>query len=130
MPLRIIVKTDYESGTGRGAVLYRQHFEPRMAKLTAAIAEATAELLPEAIHLRMTEGYRPPRVAGKRDKHSTMEAIDYTVVFTGGRRASFEQYSKVAERARALVGDAEYDFLVHGEVSNGSLHIHAEYDPH
>lgn len=127
MTLRIEFKTDAESAIGRGAVLYRSHFSPRMAKLVEGMAMATEELLSRAKTLRVTEGWRPPRVKGVRDLHSELRAFDFTIEFMPGIRATIDEYRRVAEKCRAIVGDADYDFLVHGEGSN--LHVHAEFDP-
>lgn len=128
MPVRIIFKTDAESGVNRGAITYRQHFEPRMAKLLEGMARAVEEKLPAAKVLRVTEGYRPQRVAGQRDRHTDLCAFDFTIEFIQAIRATEDEYKRVAEHCRKLVGDADYDFLVHGE--GAGLHIHAEYDPH
>lgn len=127
MTLRIEFKTDAESSIGRGAVLYRQHFLPRMQVLLEGMARATEERLPAARTLRVTEGWRPQREAGRRDLHTELKAFDFTIEFIRGIRATLEEYQRVAEYCRELVGDANYDFLVHGEGSN--LHIHAEFDP-
>lgn len=127
MTLRIEFKTDAESSIGRGAVLYRSHFTPIMARLVHGMATATEEVLPRAKVLRVTEGWRPPREKGVRDLHSELRAFDFTIEFLPGVRAIIEEYRRVAEKCRAIVGDADYDFLVHGEGTN--LHVHAEYDP-
>lgn len=127
MTLRIQFKTDKESSIGRGAVLYRSHFTPIMAKLVHGMAAATEEILPRAKMLRVTEAWRPPQVKGVRDLHSELRAFDFTIEFLPGIRALEEEYRRVAEKCRAIVGDADYDFLVHGVGSN--LHIHAEHDP-
>jgi hypothetical protein len=127
MTLRIEFKTDEESSIGRGAVIYRQHFLPIMLPLFEGMARATEEKLPAARTLRVTEGWRPQRTPGKRDLHTEMKALDFTIEFIRGIRATLEEYRRVAEHCRGIVGDADYDFFVHGEGSN--LHIHAEYDP-
>lgn len=126
--LRIIVKDDRDSTIGRGGVLYREHFAPRMAKLIEGMAKSTEFVLPKARTLRVTEGWRPQRVPGRRDAHTELKAFDFTIEFPDGRRATTDEYIRVAENTRAAVGDGEYDFEVHGDLSN--LHIHAEYDPH
>lgn len=124
---RATVKTDAQSTIGRGAVLYREHFEPPMARLTAAIIRAAERLLPSS-QVMLTEGWRPQREPGRRDLHTELAAIDYTIWLpTLKRRATTAEYRAVAEAARAEVGDAEYDFLVHGVGLNE--HIHAERDP-
>lgn len=126
--LRIIVKDDRDSSVGRGGYLLPEHFAPRMAKLVEATTKSVEWLLPKARVLRITEGWRSQRSPTRRDAHSELRAFDFTIEFTGGQRATFEEYHQVAEHTRKIVGDAEYDFLVHGEGSN--LHIHAEFDPH
>lgn len=125
--LRIEFKTDSESSIGRGAVLYRQHFAARMAVLLEGMATAVEDKLPAARTLRVTEGWRPVREPGKRDLHTEYRAFDFTIEFLPGIRALPDEYRAVAERCRELVGDANYDFEVHGEGTN--LHIHAEFDP-
>jgi hypothetical protein len=125
--LRIEFKTDPESAIGRGAVLYRKHFEPHMAILLEGMAAAVEDRLPAAKTLRVTEGWRPVREPGKRDLHTELRAFDFTIEYIRNIRATLDEYRTVAEHCRAIVGDADYDFLVHGEDSN--LHIHAEYDP-
>lgn len=125
--LRIIVKSDYESGPHRAAFMYADHFEGRVGKLIPAMARAGKRLVPGAKILRITEGHRNPRVPGKRDKHATLEAIDFTIVKENGTRASWGEYTLVAEAVRDELGDAVYDFEVHGE--GLAMHIHAEVDP-
>lgn len=126
--LQIIIKCDHESGPHRQAFLFAEHFEPPMANLTAVIARQGKALVPGALKLRITEGHRLPRVPGKRDLHSELKAVDYTIVKADGSRATEDQYKLVAEATRKIVGDADYDFAVHGE--GPSMHIHAEFDPH
>lgn len=126
--LRIVMKDDRDSAIGRGGYLLPEHFAPRMAQLVHATAESVEALFPTARVLRITEGWRPQRSPNKRDAHATLDALDFTIEFTGSQRATFEEYTEVVARARAIVGDANYDFLVHGEAAN--LHIHGEYDPH
>lgn len=127
MPLRIIVKDDRDSSIGRGGVLRREHFDPRMARLVEAVARATETLLPHAIVLFITEGWRPSIRPEGRDLHTELRAFDFTIEFIRRIRAIENEYELVARDARAIVGDAEYDFQVHGEGSN--MHIHAEFDP-
>lgn len=125
--IRIIFKTDAESSIGRGAVMYRAHFQPRMAMLIEAMAQSVEDIFPAAQVLRVTEGWRPQRQRGRRDLHTELRALDFTVEFPSGTRATSGEYARVTEQCRSLVGDANYDFEVHGEGLN--LHIHAEYDP-
>lgn len=125
--LRIVLKTDVESTIQRGAVLHREHFEPRMARLIEGVAKATEELLSHAQVLCVTEGWRPQRDPKKRDLHTQLRALDFTIRFIRGIRATEDEYKRVAERARTIVGDAEYDFECHGEGTG--FHIHGEFDP-
>lgn len=123
--LRIVFKSDLEAGTNNGARMYADHFEGPVGKLIPAMARAAKRLVPDADTLRVTEGYRPPRRAG--DLHSTLDALDFTIVKRGGIRATNAEYVRVAEAVRAELGDATYDFQVHGTGLNE--HIHAEVDP-
>jgi hypothetical protein len=131
--VRIIVKADAldaapDLSTGRGGVLYADHFAPRLAALTQAVAEVCAAVLPAGeVVVRITEGWRPQRVPGRRDAHTELCALDYTIELEGAR-ISESEYKLVAERTRAKVGDASYDFECHG-VGRG-FHIHGEFDPH
>lgn len=125
--LRIIVKDDRDSAVGRGGYLLPEHFAPHLSKLVEATARSVESILPSARILRITEGWRPQRNPSRRDAHAELAAFDFTVEFAGGQRATFDEYRRVAERTRQTVGDAAYDFLVHGDGSN--LHIHAEHDP-
>lgn len=125
--VRIVVKTDYEAGTNRGAKLYAEHFESPVVELIAATARAVEKLIPDAIFLRITEGWRESIRPAGRDLHTALKALDFTIVKEGGARATEAEYKAVAEAVRAVVGDAGYDFQVHG--AGLSMHIHAEYDP-
>lgn len=125
--LRIIFKCDHESGPHRAAFMYAEHFEAPVVQLIPVIARQAYALIPGAKTLRITEGHRNPRVPGRRDLHSELKALDFTIVKEDGSRASNGEYCLVAECTRAIVGDADYDFAVHGEGSGE--HIHAEFDP-
>jgi hypothetical protein len=125
--LRIVFKSDFEAGTDKGARMYAEHFESPVVELIAGTARETERLLPAAQTLRVTEGWRPSIRPTGRDLHTALKAIDFTIVFEGGVRATEAQYRMVAEAVRAKVGDAGYDFAVHGE--GFGVHIHAEYDP-
>ncbi len=125
--VRIVVKSDYEAGTDKGARLYAEHFESPVVELIAATARATERLIENAEILRITEGWRPSIRPQGRDLHEKLKAVDFTILKTGGIRATQGEYALVSEYVRATVGDKNYDFQVHGTGLN--LHIHAEYDP-
>lgn len=125
--LRIIVKCDHESGPHRAAFMYADHFEGAVGALIPVMARTAKKLVPGAKYLRITEGHRNPRVPGRRDLHSKLKAIDFTIVKEDGSRATEAEYILVAEAVRAELGDATYDFQVHGD--GPALHIHAEVDP-
>lgn len=127
--LRIVFKSDYEAGTNKGARMYAAHFEGKVVLLIPAMARWAKRLIPDAEVLRVTEGYRPSIRPGKtgRDLHSEFKAIDFTIVKTGGIRATAAEYKAVQEAVRGELGDATYDFETHGK--GLAMHIHAEVDP-
>lgn len=129
--VRIIFKCDHESGPHRAAFMYAEHFESPMVQLISTIARQVEVLIPGAVLLRITEGHRNPRVPGRRDLHSTLKAIDFTIVKQNEAgeytRATNAEYVLVVACTRKIVGDADYDFAVHGE--GPAEHIHAEFDP-
>lgn len=125
--MRIIFKDDRDSSIGRGAWVCSEHFDPVMALLLYKVARNAEALLPEVAVLYVTEGWRPQRIEGRRDRHTDLRAFDFTIEMEDGRRATRAEYVLVSECTRAAVGDKNYDFAVHGEKTG--LHIHAEFDP-
>lgn len=124
---RIHVKTDAESSIGRGCVLYGAHSRPEIAAMDHAMCAATSKLYPRFLVIRKTEGWRPQREAGKRDLHTEMRAIDYTVETETGFRATEQELRNIAFKAKETLGD-DYDVEVHA-VGSDAVHIHAELDP-
>ena len=121
---RIYVKRDEESTIKRGCRLYGAHFRPEIAAIPHAACNVAHHAYPKFTECWLTEGFRDVRE--ERDLHEEQRALDITFRTQGGWRPTREEYDRVADGMRIVLG-RDYDIQVHGKGDN--LHIHCELDP-
>ncbi len=123
--IRIIFKRDTESSIGRGAVIYRGHFRPEMARIIYWAAYHAPKELRNG-EMWVTEGWRDIR--SDRDLHEEMRAVDIDCMRIDVR--SYANRFGIAQKWASLVADElgpDYQVILHGGES--ALHLHIELDP-
>lgn len=108
-----------------GVLFIAAHFEPESALILRVLFQCAPETTDGLIWI--TEGFRPPR--HPRDLHTVGRAFDlriHNIMEPTAARRIVAARAWVA-RARAVHGDARYQFEIHG-ATPAEFHVHAEFD--